>query len=88
MWSNNSCWMDSVIVAGMLLDAGSIVADRGGEANWEQSLNAFGQMYLDTLSMNWDGFTEADSIIHRDLFRKSYTDHYNKAHGPQTNSLP
>ena len=87
VWSNNSCWMDSVIVAGMLLDAGSTIADRGGEANWEQSLNVSGQMYLDALSMNWDGFTEADSIIYRDLFRKSYTDHYNKAHSPETKQL-
>ena len=56
IWSNNSCWMDSVIVAGMLLQAGSTIADRGGETDWEQSLDAYGRMYLDTLNMDWTSF--------------------------------
>jgi hypothetical protein len=78
LWSNNSCWMDSVIVAGMLLQAGCTIADRAGQADWEQKLDTVGRGFLDALSMDWNFFDRKDSIAHRDRFRKLYTDNYNR----------
>ncbi|MCJ1419103.1 hypothetical protein MMC32_005456 [Xylographa parallela] len=70
VWSDNSCALDTVIVAGKLLDIGRIVCDTGPYTWQEYASRAdiFGKACLQLFREPWGILTEAESIRRRDQF--------------------
>ncbi|MCJ1433735.1 hypothetical protein MMC27_003100 [Xylographa pallens] len=70
VWSDNSCALDTVIVAGKLLDIGRIVADTG-PSTWQgyaSQADKFGKACLQVFREPWGILTEDESIRRRDQF--------------------
>jgi hypothetical protein len=68
VWSDNSCAIDACIVAGMLLDAGSTIADRRN--CWPSALSRHEDQFLEVVEKNWSIMTREQSIAERNNFWK------------------
>ncbi|WEW62001.1 hypothetical protein PRK78_007501 [Emydomyces testavorans] len=66
--------VDCAIVSGALLDAGSTIADRGDDTNWTYRLSRLEKAFLDTLRINWNILSDADSANRRDELRDILVD--------------
>ncbi|KAJ5884678.1 hypothetical protein N7495_009188 [Penicillium taxi] len=66
VWANNSCAIDSCIVAGMLLDAGCTVVDR--KDNKAVQYTELERAFIEVTNMNWDVLDDIVSCQLRDQY--------------------
>lgn len=66
VYRNSSSGLDSVIVAGMLLDAGSTILDRGN--GWENLFTETERAFIEAADLNWDVYSGQTSADLRDRF--------------------
>ncbi|KAI9786184.1 MAG: hypothetical protein M1839_007594 [Geoglossum umbratile] len=66
----NSCGVDSLIVAGMFLDVGQTVADRGSasRSEWISRLTPIQKQYLDVVRTDWNDYTAVGSVKRKKAF--------------------
>ncbi len=71
VWADNSCALDSCIVAARLLNVGSISADKGDASlhDWVDSLPPLKLDFLDTLALRWETYAGDTNIAYRNYFR-------------------
>lgn len=67
VWRGNSCAVDTVIMVGRLLDAGSTVYDRK-ESGWQSRLSKAEKAFVEVANANWDVLSDDDSANLRDRF--------------------
>lgn len=72
-YSQNSCYLDTVITAALLLDAGMTIADRTSDHDqWYDELDRVQKEFVDSLSASWDFLSERASSARRDEVRAAY----------------
>lgn len=71
VWAENSCALDSCIVAARLLNVGSISTDKGDASlhDWMDSLLRLKLDFLDLLALRWETYAGDTNIAYRDYFR-------------------
>lgn len=86
VWKHNSCAVDTCVVAGMFLNAGSTTADKGTEtrASWTASLAALQRAFLDAINSDWKSISSEESINLRDVFLDTYIRAINSTRTPET----
>ncbi|RHZ57312.1 uncharacterized protein CDV56_107727 [Aspergillus thermomutatus] len=67
VWKNNSSTIDSLIVVGKLLDAGSTVIDRK-RAGWETRFSELERAFIEATDVNWDVLSLDENTEMRDHF--------------------
>ncbi|KAF7114544.1 hypothetical protein CNMCM5793_009189 [Aspergillus hiratsukae] len=67
VWKNNSSTIDSLIVVGKLLDAGSTVIDRK-KAGWETRFSVLERAFIEATDVNWDVLSLEENAEMRDNF--------------------
>jgi hypothetical protein len=73
VWADGSCAIDTVIVAGMLTQAGCTMIDR--ENGMEEKFTEIEKAYIQVTNMNWDAFDDKVSIELRHSFYNLLCDH-------------
>ncbi|GFF90357.1 hypothetical protein CNMCM8927_001631 [Aspergillus lentulus] len=74
IWKNNSSTIDSLIVVGKLLDAGSTVIDRK-RAGWETRFGALERAFIEATDVNWDVLSLDENSEMRDHFWEVVQEH-------------
>jgi len=89
VWRNNSCAVDTCIVAGMFLNAGLTTADKGTETrtSWTTSLTPLQEAFLDAINSDWKSISSEESIDLRDVFFDMYIRAINSTRS-QRNTAP
>ena len=67
VWSGNSCALDTAIMVGRLVDAGSTVYDRK-EPGWQSRLSKAERAFVEVTNANWDVLSNEESANLRDRF--------------------
>ncbi|KAJ5905042.1 uncharacterized protein N7473_001958 [Penicillium subrubescens] len=73
VWADGSCAIDTVIVIGMLTQAGCTMIDR--ENGMEEKFTEIEKAYIQVTNMNWDAFDDKVSIELRHSFYNLLCDH-------------
>ncbi|KAF3389424.1 hypothetical protein F1880_004491 [Penicillium rolfsii] len=73
VWADGSCAIDTVIVVGMLTQAGCTIIDR--ENGMEETFTEIEKAYIQVTNMNWDAFDDKVSIELRHSFYNLLCDH-------------
>lgn len=85
LFRHNSSAIDSMIVAGRLLNAGSTVCDFGSGANWESTLTEVAYAYMEASSINWEILSESASKQCRDILNQMI--HYGRSEASTPQSI-
>ncbi|KAJ6045159.1 uncharacterized protein N7446_003361 [Penicillium canescens] len=74
IWSGNSCSIDAVIAAGILIDAGCTRIDRYN--NRQADFKDIEKAFVETINVAWDVLDEHNSRVQRDMFFQKVCDTY------------
>lgn len=90
IWQNNSCALDCCIVAGMFLDAGYTIADRGSQsrAAWAASLTTVQTAFITAVKSTWNTFSPDESRKARDDCFNALIHSYNKSNQQAAPNAP